>query len=125
MMKNEGNVPAADFTERLTRLKSNVEELKNSRFELADGFRGGVSQHTYQSAPKNAITHVSTEAVTDSAIPSSIQGPLDDPRLQGFLMQSDSQWNADILGSTEELPFPWMYDIDFANLFDANIPPAG
>jgi proline utilization trans-activator len=130
MMKSEGNVPAGEFLERLTRLKSNIEELKSKQSETdntdhsngsyMNGAQAGDIQGRVASSPKNLPNVVGTAAAATASYPSLSTGALDDPLLQGFLMQSDSQWSADILGSTEELPFSWLYGIDFANPIDTN-----
>jgi proline utilization trans-activator len=132
MMKSEGNVPAGEFLQRLTRLKSNIEELKlkqsktDSTVPAVRNYTSGgqvTSIHGRAASSSGTLpSTVGTAAAATANYPSLNTGALDDPLLQGFLMQSDSQWSADILDSTEELPFLWMYDMDeFANSMDTNL----
>lgn len=127
MMKNAGNVPAGEFLERVTRLKSNIEGFKGSRRKADNpgGSSVNVSRmevNDLRSTPSLPNGSSSTVSAVSRAIPPSSSGPLDDPLLQSFLMQSDSQFSADTFGSVEELP-SWIYDIDFANSLDATLQP--
>jgi hypothetical protein len=119
MMINQGNAQAAQFLEQLVRLKSNMEDLNSTASGSID-LQMTLNQYRATLPPNEFAEAMGGTATASSTLPLSSNAALDDPRLDEFLLQPNAQWSPDIFGSTEELPYSWINDIDFTNSLNAN-----